>query len=81
LVATALSLAKIALKMPLADRNRSLVGSTSRCGEGITYMPIYTLNSVVSRMWQPIVHMIIRSFVVLTWMRDAIELVACAIMK
>jgi hypothetical protein len=48
-----LSLAKIALKMPLADRNRSLVASTSRCGEGITYMPIYTLNCVVSHMWQP----------------------------
>jgi len=30
-----LSLAKIALKMPLAGRNRSLVASTSKYGEGI----------------------------------------------
>jgi len=31
-----LSLAKIALKIPLADRTRSLVANTSRCGEGIS---------------------------------------------
>jgi hypothetical protein len=30
-----LSLVKIVLKVSLADRNRSLVASTSRCGEGI----------------------------------------------
>jgi hypothetical protein len=30
-----LSLAKIALKVPLASRNRSLVANTNRCGEGI----------------------------------------------
>jgi hypothetical protein len=33
-VPTVLSLAKIALKVPLAGRNRSLV--TNRCGEGIS---------------------------------------------
>jgi hypothetical protein len=31
-----LSLAEIALKVPLASRNRSLVANTSRCGEGIS---------------------------------------------
>jgi hypothetical protein len=36
----------------------------------------YTLNSIVSHMWQPKVHMILQSFVVLTWVRDAIELVS-----
>jgi hypothetical protein len=30
-----LSLAKIALKVPLASRNRSLVANTNMCGEGI----------------------------------------------
>jgi hypothetical protein len=36
-VPTRLSLAKIALKMPLAGRNRSLVANTSRCGEDIKW--------------------------------------------
>ena len=31
---------------------------------------IYTLNSVNSRLWQPKVHMMLRSSVVLTWMHD-----------
>jgi hypothetical protein len=31
-----LSLAKIALKVPPVDKNRSLVANTSRCGEGIS---------------------------------------------
>ena len=35
----------------------------------------YTLNSVVSQLWQSKVHVILRSFVVLTWLRDTIELV------
>ena len=34
----------------------------------------YTLNSVLSHLWQP-KHVILWSFVVLTWMRDIIELV------
>ena len=34
----------------------------------------YTLNSVVSHLWQPKVHMTLHSFVVLTWMCDTIEL-------
>ena len=34
-----LSLAKIALKVPPAGRNRSLVASTNRCGEGISFKP------------------------------------------
>jgi hypothetical protein len=33
-----LSLAKIALKVPLAGRNCSLVANTSRCGEGISHL-------------------------------------------
>ena len=32
-----LSLAKIALKVPLAGRNRSLVVNTNMCGEGISW--------------------------------------------
>jgi hypothetical protein len=36
-----LSLAKIALKVPLAGRNHSLVLATSRCGEGISVECIY----------------------------------------
>ena len=36
----------------------------------------YTLNSLVSHLWQPTkVHVILRSSVVLTWMRDTSELV------
>ena len=35
----------------------------------------YTLNSVVSHLWQPKVHVILRSFVVLTWMHDIVEFV------
>jgi hypothetical protein len=31
-----LSLVKVALKVPLGDKNRSLVANTSKCGEGIT---------------------------------------------
>jgi hypothetical protein len=33
-----LSLAKIALKMPHAGRNRSLVARTNKCGECISYL-------------------------------------------
>jgi hypothetical protein len=47
---------------------------------GLTYLPFwenvttYTLNSVLSPLTTK-VHMMLRNFVVLTWMRDAIELV------
>jgi hypothetical protein len=47
---------------------------------GFTYLPFwenvttYTLNSVLSPLTTK-VHMMLRNFVVLTWMRDAIELV------
>ena len=36
-----LSLAKIALKVPHAGRNRSLVANTNRCGEGISLHYIF----------------------------------------
>ena len=41
-----LSLAKITLKVPLAGRNRSLVASTSRCGEGVSPTTSYSPPSI-----------------------------------
>jgi hypothetical protein len=38
-----LSLAKIALKVTLGGRNRSLVANTSKCGEGISVESIENL--------------------------------------
>jgi hypothetical protein len=76
-----LSLAKIALKVSLADRNRSLVASTSRCGEVIR---MEVGGSGISQIHSKLcsiafvairVHLILRSFVVLTWMCDTVELV------
>ena len=44
-----LSLAKIALKMSLADRSRSLVANTSMCGEGISVMGLLTVWELAFR--------------------------------
>jgi hypothetical protein len=47
-----LSLAKIALKMSLADRSRSLVANTSMCGEGII-VHLYILVRTTSPQFLP----------------------------
>lgn len=43
---------------------------------------MYTLNSIISHLWQAKVHVILRIYAVMTWMRDKKRFsVACGIIE